>query len=126
VSHVSSLMLAASFSFGAIVAQAEGDPDKGERVFRKCKACHAIGEGAKTRTGPILTGIVGASAMHDPAFDYSDALKAAATDGLIWDEESLAAFLAKPRDFLTDTKMSFSGLRKDEEIEDIISYLAQQ
>ena len=107
-------------------AFAEGDPAQGEKVFRKCKACHAVGADAKTKTGPILNGIVGAPAGRDADFKYSSALSTAAADGLVWDEESLAAFLKKPRDFLKGTRMSFAGLRKPEEIENVIAYLATQ
>lgn len=108
---------------GTTFAAAEGDSEKGKRVFNKCKACHQIGEGAKTRTGPILTGILDAAAASDPEFDYSSAMKDAAADGLVWDHEALATFLAKPRDFVPGTKMSFSGLRKESDIEDLLAYL---
>lgn len=105
-------------------ANAEGDLDAGEKVFRKCKACHAIGPDAKTKTGPVLTGIVGENAGSDPDFRYSKALAAAASEGLVWDQASLSAFLTKPRDFLDGTKMSFSGLRREKDVADLIAYLA--
>ncbi|WP_298864581.1 cytochrome c family protein [uncultured Sulfitobacter sp.] len=111
------------FGLGTSLASADGDSKKGERVFKKCKACHQIGEGAKSRTGPILTGIIDAPAGIDPDFGYSDALKAAAEDGLVWNQEALTAFLTKPRDFLPKTKMSFSGLRKEKDIDDLLAYL---
>ncbi len=105
-------------------AIAEGDIDAGKKVFRKCKACHAIGPDAKTKTGPVLTGIVGAKAGNDPDFQYSKALTDAASDGLVWDEASLSGFLTKPRDFLDGTKMSFSGLRREKDIANLIAYLS--
>ena len=105
-------------------AFAEGDVTKGKKVFRKCKACHAIGEGAKTKTGPILNGIVGAHAGRDEEFSYSEALTGAAAEGLVWNEEQLAAFLTKPKDFLKGTKMSFSGLRKPADVANLVAYLA--
>ncbi|MEP1201319.1 MULTISPECIES: cytochrome c family protein [Rhodobacterales] len=105
-------------------AFAEGDLDAGEKVFRKCKACHAIGPDAKTKTGPVLTGILGAKAGSDPDFPYSKALVAAASKGLVWDEASLSAFLTKPRDFLEGTQMSFSGLRREKDVVNLIAYLA--
>ena len=107
-------------------AFADGDVIKGEKVFRKCKACHAVGEGAKTKTGPVLNGIMGASAGRDMEFSYSDALTDAAEEGLVWNEEQLTAFLTKPRDFLKGTKMSFSGLRKPADVANLIAYLATQ
>lgn len=108
----------------ALPAFAEGDPEKGERVFNKCKSCHAVGDTAKNKIGPVLNGIVGSPAGQNPDFKYSKALQAMAEDGLVWDDEALAAFLAKPREFIDGTKMSFAGLRKDDEIADVIAYMA--
>ncbi|MGR3759733.1 c-type cytochrome [Roseobacteraceae bacterium NS-SX3] len=102
------------------------DPElvaKGEKTFKKCKACHQVGEGARSKTGPILNGIVGAPAGHVDGFKYSKAMKAAAEDGLVWTEEELAAFLAKPKKYMKGTKMSFAGLKKDADIEAVIAYL---
>ena len=95
----------------------------GEKVYRKCKACHQVGEGAKNRVGPVLTGIVDAPAGAVDGFRYSNALEAAAEDGLIWTEAELSAFLAKPRAYLKGTKMSFAGLRKEADQRAIIAYL---
>ncbi|MCA0872504.1 cytochrome c family protein [Seohaeicola saemankumensis] len=108
----------------AVPAFAEGDAAKGEKIFKKCKACHAVGDDAKNKVGPILNGIVGAPAGANPDFKYSDALKEAAAGGLVWDEANLAAFLTKPKDFMKGTKMSFAGLRKESEIADVTAYLA--
>mgnify|MGYP003135818747 CR=1 FL=1 len=105
---------------------AEGDAEKGEKVFRKCRACHDVGPDAKDKSGPALNGIVGAAAGASPEFGYSKAMKEAAEAGLVWDEASLAAFLTKPRDFLKGTQMSFPGLRKEADVENVIAYLAQQ
>ena len=103
---------------------AEGDAEAGEKVFKKCKACHAVGDDAKNKVGPILNGVVGAAAGQNAEFKYSDALKEAADGGLVWDEESLAAFLTKPKDFMDGTKMSFAGLRKEKDVANLIAYLA--
>lgn len=95
----------------------------GEKVFRQCQSCHQVGEGAKNRTGPVLNGIYGQPAGMVADFRYSRALSAMADDGLVWDEPSLAAFLADPRGFMKGTKMSFRGLREDEDLAAIIAYL---
>lgn len=105
---------------------AEPDPElvaEGESVFKKCKSCHQVGEGASNRTGPVLTGIVGAPAGAVDGFRYSKPMKEAGEEGLIWTEEDLHAFLSKPRDFMKGTKMSFAGLKKDDDIEAVIAYL---
>lgn len=107
----------------ALPAFADGDAEKGEKVFRKCKACHAVGEDAKNKVGPVLNGIVDAAAGQVADFNYSEALTTMAADGLTWDAESLSGFLTKPKDFLPGTKMSFAGLRKEEDVENVIAYL---
>jgi cytochrome c len=107
------------------VPEADGaDPAliaQGEKVFGKCKACHQVGDGAKNRVGPILNGIVGADIAAVDGFKYSKVLDE--MDGA-WTEETLAAFLADPRGFAKGTKMSFAGLRKEDEIEAVTAYLS--
>ena len=103
------------------------DPEQvkaGEKVFKKCKACHQLGEGAKNRSGPILTGSVGREAGTVEGFKYSKALEAMAGDGLVWDDASLRGFLKKPKAFMKGTKMSFAGLKKDSDLDAIMAYLA--
>lgn len=95
----------------------------GEKAFKKCAACHQVGEGAKNRVGPQLNGIMGQVAGSVDGFKYSKALVAAQGEDLVWDDETLAAFLAKPREYLKGTKMSFAGFRKAEDIEAVIAYL---
>ena len=104
-------------------AYAEGDASKGKKVFNKCKACHAIGDGAKNKTGPILTNIVGAPAGAVDGFKYSSAMSEAAGGGLVWTPEELTAFLTKPKAYMKKTKMSFAGLKKGADIEAVIAYL---
>ena len=95
----------------------------GEQVFKKCKACHQVGEGAKKRIGPVLNNIIGNPAGASANFKYSKAMTSAADAGLVWDQASIGAFLAEPKAFLKGTKMTFSGLRNQPDIEAIIAYL---
>ncbi len=109
-----------------VVVAAAFDADlagKGEKVFRKCKSCHQLGEGAKNKVGPILTGIVGASAGSVDGFKYSKPMKKAAEGGLVWSKEELAAFLAKPKAYMKGTKMSFAGLKKEADQLAVVEYL---
>lgn len=104
-------------------AHAAIDPalvEAGEKVFRKCTACHQIGEGAKNRVGPQLNDVVGREIGVVNGFKYSKTLDA--MDG-VWDEETLSAFLANPRAYAKGTKMAFAGLRKSEDLEAIIAYM---
>lgn len=97
------------------------DVEAGERVFNKCKACHQVGEDARPRTGPVLNGVVQAAAGSRDDFKYSAAMM---ESGLIWDHETLARYLRTPKDVVPKTKMAFAGLKGDDEIEDVIAYLA--
>lgn len=103
-------------------AFADGDIKAGEKVFKKCKACHAVGLKAKNRVGPLLNGIVGREAATVEGYKYSKAMKASE---LTWDEETLAIYLKKPRKLVKGTKMAFAGLKKEADLENIIAYLAQ-
>ncbi|WP_298863620.1 c-type cytochrome [uncultured Sulfitobacter sp.] len=96
---------------------------EGEKVFRKCKSCHQVGEGAKNRVGPILNAVVGADAGAVDGFKYSKALMEMAEGGLVWSEAELAAFLEKPKAYMKGTKMSFAGLKKEEDQLAVIEYL---
>ncbi|MCE8509951.1 c-type cytochrome [Ruegeria pomeroyi] len=110
----------------APVEAAALDPDlvaAGEKTFKKCKACHQVGEGAKNKTGPMLNGIVGHAAGAVDGFKYSKPMQAAGEGGLVWTEDELAAFLAKPKAYMKGTKMSFAGLKKEDDIAAVIAYL---
>ena len=104
-------------------ALAEGDAAAGEKVFKKCKACHQVGDGAKNRIGPVLNGIVCNEIASLDGFKYSKAFKAKKTEGLVWTEEVLDAYLTKPRKFIKGTKMSFAGLKKEADRANVIAYL---
>lgn len=107
-------------------AAAEGDAAAGEKVFRKCKACHVVGEGAKNKVGPILNGVVGRDWGVIDGYKYSaNLLELAAADGKVWDVETLDAYLTKPKDMIPKGKMAFAGLRKEEDRANVIAYLAQ-
>ena len=111
-------LTAALVAFGS-PAMADGDAAAGEKVFNKCKACHTLEEG-KNKVGPSLHGVMGRAAGAVDGFKYSSAM---AESGLTWDDETLAKFLAKPKDLIDKTKMSFAGLKKEEDIENVIAYI---
>ncbi len=95
----------------------------GERVFRKCSACHAVGEGADHKTGPHLNDLMGRTMGGLDDYRYSDAFEAAASEGRVWDAEALTAFLADPKGYMDGTKMSFPGLKKEDEQAALAAYL---
>ena len=95
----------------------------GEGLFRQCSSCHEIGADASNRTGPALVNIYGQPAAAQDGFRYSGAFTEAAEGGLIWDDATLAAFLADPRGYIRGNRMGFRGLRDEEEIAAMIAYI---
>ena len=98
----------------------------GKKVFKKCKACHAVGEGAKNKSGPQLYEIIGRKMGTANRYKYSKGFKEAAEEGRIWTEELMVEFLRKPKKFIKGTKMSFGGLKKDKDLDAIVAYLKTQ
>jgi cytochrome c2 len=102
-------------------ASAAGDAKKGKRVFNKCKACHSLAAGKK-RIGPSLHGVFGMTSGSVPKFKYSKAMKKAK---IVWSEETLDTFLTKPKKMVKGTKMSFRGLKKKKDRDNLIAYLKE-
>jgi cytochrome c len=102
---------------------AMGNIAHGEKVFKKCSACHIIAKGGKNLIGPALYGIVGKASAVTDGYSYSKALKA---HGKNWSFEELNAYLLKPRVHIKGTKMAFAGLRKDKDRASVILYLNSQ
>jgi len=100
-----------------------GDAAHGEKVFKKCSACHIVAKGGKNLIGPALYGVVGRASASIPDYAYSSALKAHGKD---WSFEELNAFLLKPRSYIKGTKMAYAGLRKDKDRASVILYLNNQ
>jgi len=118
------LLLATAPLSVAADGHVSGDAEAGAKVFRKCQACHAVGEGAENKVGPVLNGVVDRPVASAEGFSYSGALSDMGAEGKTWTPEELAAFLEKPRDYAPGTKMSFAGLRKEDERANVIAYLA--
>lgn len=103
-------------------AHAEGDAVKGKKVFAKCMACHTI-EDEKNRVGPHLVNILGRKTATVDSFKYSPAMTKASEDGMVWDEATLSSYLTAPKQFIPGNKMIFVGLKKPEDISDLIAYI---
>jgi cytochrome c len=106
----------------SVPAAHAADPVAGEKVFKRCLACHMVGEDAKIRVGPVLNGLIGRKAGSYAGFKYTEANK---NSGLTWDEPTLTTYLKNPRAMIPGTSMTFAGIKKVEEIEDLIAYLKQ-
>lgn len=104
----------------ASVAAAAGDPERGERVYRVCLACHAL-EPGRHLTGPSLADIWGREAGTIEGFGrYSPALEAA---DLVWDEDTLDAWLRNPQDLVPGNRMAFRGIGDADARADLIAFL---
>jgi len=99
------------------------DAAAGEKVFAKCKACHRVGPDAKNAVGPILTGVVGRATATVPDFKYSEAMAAKGAEGHVWTPEELAIYLENPKAAIPGNKMVFAGLKKPEDVANVIAYL---
>ncbi|MBN9236647.1 MULTISPECIES: c-type cytochrome [Phyllobacteriaceae] len=104
-------------------AQAQ-DAAAGEKVFTKCKVCH-IADQDRNLIGPSLHGVIGRTAGTHPNFAYSAAMVAAGKSGVKWDEPTLTTYLHDPRAMVKGTKMTFPGLKDDQDITNVIAYLKQ-
>ena len=104
-------------------ARADEDHDKlmkqGARSFNKCKACHNLTTGSK-KMGPDLQGLFGRTAGTLEGYNYSDAMK---ESGIVWDQETLSAYLENPRKVVPKGKMAFAGIKKDSEMKALLTYL---
>ena len=102
------------------------DAAKGQKIFNRCRACHAVGPGAQNKAGPQLNGVVGRKAAAVPGYNYSDAMKLAAANGLVWTEPKLTAYLESPDSFLPGGVMAFGGIKNSGDLQDVIAFLKTQ
>ena len=101
---------------------AMGDVVIGQKIFKKCAACHSINKGGKNNIGPALYNVVGRKVGGVTDYKYSKALASYDKD---WTFEELNGFLKKPASYIKGTKMSYAGLRKEKDRASIIKYLNQ-
>jgi cytochrome c len=112
----------AALAAGFVTVAPAQDIVAGEKAFNVCRACHEIGDGAKNLVGPVLNGVVGRKSGSYPGYGYSDANK---NSGITWDEATLMEYLKNPRAKVPGTKMLFPGLKRDDDIVNVIAFLKQ-
>jgi cytochrome c len=104
----------------ACAGDLRGDSKNGAFLFKRCASCHAVGPYASAGYGPQLNGIVGRRAASTKDYKYSEAMK---KSGLTWDEKTLAAYLRAPHDVVPGTTMRFWGIKDEQQVADLLSYL---
>ncbi len=128
----------AALGFSSSIVAAEGNAQKGEKAFKRCKTCHMVGDEAKNRVGPVLNGVIGRAAGSFEDYNYSRLNRSAGESGLVWDEEKLVPYLKDPTKWLKAylnqqgkgdlakgrSKMAFK-LRKEQDAQNIVAYLRQ-
>lgn len=121
---ISAFAIAAAAAAGLAITPASAqDADAGEQVFRQCRACHQIGDNAKNLVGPALTNVVGRKAGTVEGFKYSNVNLEAGAKGLVWTEVELLKYLEAPTKYMPGTRMSFAGLKDEQQRKDVIAYL---
>ena len=98
------------------------DVSNGEDVFKRCRACHQVGETAKNAVGPKLNGLFGRKAGAIEGFNYSEANK---NSGVTWDDQTFATYIKDPRAFMPGNRMAFAGVQDEQEVSDLAAYLKQ-
>ena len=116
------LFAAAGLLVAASSAASAQDASAGEKSFNKCRACHQVGETAKNTVGPVLNGLFGRKSGTVEGYSYSDANK---NSGITWDEKVFAEYIMDPKAKIPGTKMSFAGIKNEQEIKDLTAFLKQ-
>ena len=109
-----------SAASGASSALAQ-DADAGKTSFNKCLACHAIGENAKNKVGPVLNGLDGRKSGTVEGYNYSDANK---NSGITWSKEVFLEYIKDPKGKIPGTKMAFAGIKNENEANALWAYIA--
>ena len=97
-----------------------GTLEHGEKVFKKCTACHVVAKGGKNKIGPVLYGVLGRKSGSISDYKYSKALMA---HGKVWSFKEMNGYLLKPQAHIKGTKMAFAGLKKEKDRASVILYM---
>jgi cytochrome c len=114
------MLIVIAAATGASSAQAQ-DADAGKTSFNKCLACHAIGENAKNKVGPVLNGLDGRKSGTVEGYSYSEANK---NSGITWNKETFLEYIRDPKAKIPNTKMAFAGIKNENEANALWAYIA--
>jgi cytochrome c len=115
------VLIAAALASSLGVARAQ-DVAAGENVFKQCRACHQIGPNARNVVGPVLNGLDGRKSGSVEGYSYSDPNK---NSGITWGEASFKEYIQNPAAKIPGTKMTFVGIKKENDIANLWAYLSQ-
>jgi cytochrome c len=115
-------VLAAAALVAAMSTAAAQDLAAGEQSFRKCLPCHAVGEEARNKVGPVLNGLDGRHSGTIEGYNYSEANKKA---NITWGEATFKDYIQNPMAKVPGTKMAFAGIRNETEIANLWAYIKQ-
>jgi cytochrome c len=113
------IVIASAAASSAAPAQ---DVAAGKTSFNKCLACHAVGEGAKNKVGPVLNGLQGRKSGTVEGYSYTEANR---NSGITWDEATFKDYIKDPKAKIPGTKMVFAGIKNEQEAGDLWAFLAQ-
>ena len=116
------LTLSALAVIASSVAALAQDVAAGKTSFNKCVACHAVGEGARNKVGPVLNGLDGRKSGTVEGYSYTDANK---NSGITWNKDQFLDYIRDPKAKIPGTKMIFAGIKKDNEAADLWAFLGQ-
>lgn len=94
--------------------------ERGAILYKRCRACHTLGQGERHKVGPNLWGVFGQTAGTREDFNYSAAM---AGSEIVWTDDTISAYLEAPNTYIPRNRMSFAGLRKEEDRLAVIEYL---
>jgi cytochrome c len=119
---LSALVVIAASAVASAAFADDVDLAAGKTSFNKCLACHAIGEGAKNKVGPVLNGLDGRKSGTAPDYNYTDANK---NSGITWNEAQFKEYIKDPKAKIPGTKMAFAGIKSENEINNLWAYVSQ-
>lgn len=115
-------LAAVLLALSAGTGRADGDPEKGKRVFLKCKTCHEL-TAEKNKIGPHMVGIIGRKSGSVAGFKYSTAMQKA---GIVWDAKAIDAYITDPKKYVPGNKMTLAPITNAQDRADVIAYIIQQ
>ncbi len=119
ISQLVPICIAGAIALVSSPALSAGDIAKGEQIAKQCKICHTLNAGGKDGLGPNLFGILGQPAGASEGYRYSSAMSAS---GIVWDDETFLDFTLNPKKVVAGTKMSFRGIKKATQRDDLLAY----